>query len=1308
MDFFQISTREIERGPNKGQISVYPDFVVGRSTDLMVRGRAFYAIWDEDKGLWSKDEYDVQRLVDLALRTHSEKFDGPSHVEYMRSFKTNGWSQFRKFLSQISDNAHELDTGLTFSNTEVKKTDYVSRRLSYSLAPGDHSAWDELVDVLYAPEERAKIEWAIGSVIAGDSKKIQKFVVLYGSAGTGKSTIMNIVGKLFDGYTTTFEAKALGSNNGTFATEVFKANPLVAIQHDGDLSKIEDNTRLNSIISHEPMVINEKHKPTYTASVNAFLWMGTNQPVKISDAKSGIIRRLIDIQPTGVKLEPNHYHTLMARIEFELGAIAHHCLTVYRSMGKNYYNTYRPLEMMLQTDFFFNFVEAHYDVFKYQDGVSVAQAYALYKEFCADNEVKPYPRHKMRSELSNYFEEFHDRITIDGATVRSYFKGFTAQPFKTPVTKDAKTFSLVMDQTTSIFNLEMAEQPAQYAKANGTPSKYWDDSPRLIDGVLKEPKSHQVVDTLLQDIDPTKEHYVQPPEQHIVLDFDLTDEEGNKSLERNLEAASSFPPTYGELSKSGEGVHLHYNYDGDVSQLEREFLPGIEIKVFTGNSALRRRLSRCNNVPIATINSGLPLKEKKPVLQADQIKSEKGLRDLIERNLRKEIHPGTKPSIDFIHHILEEAYLSGLAYDVTDMRSRIIAFANNSTNQYMQCLKTAMKIRYKSDTPIEQVDPLKVAVGISQLEMHANKPERRVFYDVEVFPNLFIICWKYEDDPNVVRMINPTAQEVEQLFSLPLVGFNNRRYDNHILYAAYLGYNNEQLYKLSKKIIDGVKGVFFGEAFNISYSDIYDFSSIKKGLKKFQIELGLAHKEMDLDFDTPVDPKDWDRIVEYCVNDVNTTEAVFKSRYQDFVARQILAELSGLSVNDTTAKHTAAIIFGGSRNPQSQFVYTKLAEMFPGYKYEKGVSTYRDEVVGEGGYVYSEPGMYENVALLDVASMHPTSIIELNAFGDAFTPRFRELVDARLAIKAKDYDTAGSLMGGRLKPYLGDSDSGAQGLSDALKIVINIVYGLTSAKFDNAFRDIRNVDNIVAKRGALFMIDLKYYLQEQGVQVIHIKTDSVKIPNITDEIIEKVKNFGDKYGYKFEYNPTKDFYDKLCLVNDAVYIARQDQCISPIWTVVDESKDEAEVNNADEPVGSHKRKWTAVGAQFQHPYIFKTLFSGEQVTFEDLCETKQVSNSVMLLEQIEEPDSPDYRFIGKTGRFVPVREGLGGYDLVRVKDGKRYAVTGTKGYKWVEVDFAKMMLTNSEGVVDMSYFEKLAKEARATIEKFGDFEEFVR
>jgi hypothetical protein len=370
VDFFQIGTKESK----SGIIEVFADFTVGRSKDLMVRGRSFYAIWDEERGLWSTDEYDVQRLVDQELNAYAEKLKADGFmcsVKYLRSFSSNAWNQFRTFLGNISDNSHQLDQNLTFSNTEVTKSDYVSRRLPYPLAPGDITAWDELIGTLYSVEERAKIEWAIGAVVSGDARKIQKFLVLYGPAGTGKSTILNIVQKLFDGYTTTFEAKALGSNSNAFATEVFKHNPLVAIQHDGDLSKIEDNTKLNSIISHEEMTMNEKYKPSYTARVNAFLFMGTNQPVRISDAKSGIIRRLIDVHPTGVKIPINHYNTLMGQIEFELGSIAHHCLEVYRKMGKNYYNSYRPTEMMLQTDVFFNFIEANFDIFKEQNGTTL-------------------------------------------------------------------------------------------------------------------------------------------------------------------------------------------------------------------------------------------------------------------------------------------------------------------------------------------------------------------------------------------------------------------------------------------------------------------------------------------------------------------------------------------------------------------------------------------------------------------------------------------------------------------------------------------------------------------------------------------------------------------------------------------------------------------------------------------------------------------------------------------------------------------------------------------------------------------------
>lgn len=1256
MDFFKIRHKD-----KKGVMQAYPDWIVGKSRDLMVKGGSFYAIWNEHTGMWSTDEFEVQLLVDDKLMEYvKEKEDaGYLYEPLLTGYSSTGsWDSFQHFLRGMPDNSHPIDEKVTFADTVVKKTDFVSRRLPYSLEEGKTDAWDELLGVLYAPKERDKIEWCIGAVFSGDSKWIQKFLVLYGPPATGKSTILNIVEKLFEGYTTSFEAKALASSSGQFAMEVFRTNPLVAIQHDGDLSRVEDNSRLNSITAHDNMTMNIKYQSSYTFRVNAFLFMGTNKPVRITDAKAGTTRRLIDVHPTGARIEPGRYHILMQQVEFELGAIAHKCLERYHAMGRHYYESYMPTKMMMLTDTFYNFIEAHFDILKAQDGIQVKHAWDLYKQYCEETNItKRLQYHEVRDELGSYFREFHERYWADEKEQRSYYMGFKGLPESGPaifVPDSSYTIELGdYDELThdSAFNRLYHEQPAQLAKPSGFPGKKWDR-----------------VTTLLRDIDTTYLHYVQVPEKHIVLDFDLVDEDGEKDIEQNLEAASKLPPTYAELSQSGKGIHLHYIYAGDVSELASVYEIGIEIKTLLGDSSLRRKLTKCNTLDIATISGGLPKKERK-MLELKSIKSEKGLRELIERNLRKDVHPGTKPSVDFIWQILEDAYNSDLSYDVRDMRPKILAFAAKSTNHSSTCIKTVLKMQF---------------VGKSNMvEVSTKEDQPLIFFDVEVYPNLFILCWKTQGSPTVVRMINPTSQDIEPLFKFKLVGFNNRRYDNHIIYARYLGYSLEDLFRLSQKmIVDNNTGVLFGEAYNISYTDIYDFSSKKQGLKKFEIELGIHHMELDLPYDQPVPEGMWGKVEDYCANDVIATEAVFEDRKQDFVARQILAELSGLSVNHTTQQHTARIIFGDNKHPQEAFVYTDLSKQFKGYRFDGKESTYRGETPGEGGYVYSEPGIYSNVTVLDIASMHPASIEQLNLFGP-YTIRYSELKQARLAIKRKDYEGAANLLGGKLAKFLDESQGSAEALSYALKIVINIVYGLTSARFDNAFRDYRNVDNIVAKRGALFMIDLKHEVQKQGFRVVHIKTDSIKIPDATPELIEEIVKYGAKWGYEFELETT---YDKFCLVNDAVYIARE---FVP---------------------GNHEYtdddwKWTAVGAQFQHPYVFKQLFSLKPLVFDDFCETKNVMQGTMYLDMAGNGIIDQMVHVGRTGSFVPVSDRGGA--LWRVKDEKLYAVTGTKGYKWIERETARNRQKTDELHVDMEYFEHLRNEAISAIEQFGSISDFV-
>lgn len=1310
LDFLKISTRT----PKKDLIEIYPSFQILKSSDLMIRGSDFYAIWVESRGLWSTDEQDAIDMIDRALdvyaNEHREQFlsqlpDMKVRVMHIRDAETRMIDSWHRYCQkQMRDSYHMLDEKLIFSNDPSKKEDYASKRLPYPLEPCDTPAYEKLISTLYTAEERHKIEWAIGAIVTGDSKKIQKFMVLYGAAGTGKSTILNIIQKLFEGYYSVFDAKALGSSTAAFALEAFRKNPLVAIQHDGDLSRIEDNTRLNSLVSHELMTVNEKYKSSYENHFKCFLFLGTNRPVRITDGKSGLLRRLIDVTPSGKKLSQEEYKLAVKQVEFELGGIAAHCRDVYLA-NPSAYDDYVPVSMLGASNDFYNFVLDSYYIFQKEDGTSLKASWEMYKTYCDEAKVPyPYSQRVFKEELKNYFWVYKDQMmSEDGTVTRGYFSGFRTDKFEDRMTTlseksvkpDSDNWLDFKEQHSKLDDI-LKDAFAQYAKVDETPSRSWEK-----------------VKTKLSMLNTKRLHYILFPEEekkrHIVIDFDIRDESGNKSLEKNIEAARCWPRTYAELSKSGSGIHLHYIYTGDVSRLSRIFDEGIEVKVFTGNSSLRRKLTRCNDLDISTISSNLPLKGEEKVVNWDGIKSERMLRVMIKKNLNKEYHAFTKPSVDYIYKLLTNAYESGLHYDVTDLRQAVLAFAASSSNQSEYCIRLVTQMPFKSDEASENFDTSEAPI---------------VFYDVEVFPNLFLVNWKLQGkDKQVVRMINPKPSEIEELMQFRLVGFNNRRYDNHILYGRMIGYSNEQLFQLSQRIIGQSPNAFFGEAYNISYTDIYDFAAKKQSLKKWEIELGIHHKELGLPWDQPVPEERWLEVAEYCDNDVIATEAVFDHLAGDWTARQILSNLANMTVNDTTNSLTTRIIFGRERHPK--LVYTDLATgktdppewqkkdiitAFPGYEYKDGKNMFRGDDLGKGGYVYAEPGMYWNVALLDIASLHPNSIRAMNCFGE-YTKNFTDILDARVFIKHGDFESVRHMFGGRLAPYLED-ESTAKDLAQALKIAINSVYGLTSASFDNPFRDIRNKNNIVALRGALFMRTLQDEVKQRGFKVAHIKTDSIKIPNATQEIIDFCMEFATKYGYTFEHEAT---YDRMCLVNDAVYIAKY----------LD---------------GKRAGEWTATGTQFQVPYVFKTLFSREKVRFDDLCETKSVTSALYLDMNEGLPDvsaleserdrlakkepsmsragideeiaaGHNYIFVGKVGRFCPMVDGAGGGWLVReatdpkTGDKKFVSATGAKGFRWMESEMVQELGLDSR--IDMRYYRDLATEAIETIEKYGDFTTFV-
>lgn len=1441
LDFQRIDDSSFIKG--KRRIRIKNSLAKMPPEDIMTKGGKLYAVYNKDKKIWVRDVEAWSFIInstDAELEKCAEahkRLGEDVMVEWMWDSDSGEMDRLLKFLEKhMPTNCfHPLDENVVFANQETEREDYISFKLPYSLDSSDKCpSYDELMSTLYDPENRRKIEWAVGSIFTGDSKHIQKFIVFYGEAGSGKSTVLNIIQRLFGQksgtdlrrYWTTFDAKELGDASKNFALEPFKNNPLIAIQHDGDLSKIEDNTRLNSLVSHEMQEINVKNEKKFPLALHSFIFMGTNTPVKITNAKSGLIRRLIDVHCSGRKVPVKRYKALMDKIyNFELGAIAQHCIDVYKELGENYYDAYIPTEMMAATNDFYDFVEHNYDHYKQENMVTLTEAWKSYQEYCEFANAYKLSYRIFRTELRNYFKTFDISAVIEGKRVRNLYSGFRAERFSSKEGTDDNAGDDNDNSPGDIYpgnNVEWLDFKEQESKFD---KEYWDWAAQYeVDygtGRGDQPERAWIkCKTRVCDIDTKRTHYVHPPENFpiVVVDFDLKDKDGAKCLPLNLEAASRFPKTYAELSKSGGGIHLYYIWTGfPIEELSSLYSEGVEVKTYKGDAAIRRKLTKCNSEDIATLSSGLPRKGVNKTYNWEGIKNEKMLRTMIEKNLNKEYHADTSSSVNYIYNLLNQAYESNIPYNVNDLRQRVLLFASKATNQSSRCINLVanMKFASKEEEEIEEnLEKIGKAIDeVKSISRERSSPEKKIVIDIEIYkpgennPGLFLVCWKILGTDlkpeSVVAMINPKPHEVQELLDqFSLIGFNILEYDCHMLWAASRGDDNEQLYNLSHAMInENRQDVKSWDAKRMVECDVYEYTKAAgqgMSLKKWEIMLsGLSnysdeelkkegynddqiravasfrgattHKEMDIPWNEPAPKEKWDEIVRYCKNDVLATEAVYLFTQNFYKARlfqvSLVHALHGDSISasprDTANTLSKRTIFGANKHPQDEFNYRDLAEPVGSDRYkeylelfgedyqfrvwnEKGRPEYRDYIPGEvlpdgwsilpffpgyvfdrygkhgqksqfmgdyggeGGRTFSLVGMWRNVYDGDIASQYPSSIIAEVLFGKRYTKIFKELVLARIAVKHKDFEKASSYLNGALKPFL--NDESYKDMAQALKIIINSIYGLTSAGFNNEFKDSRNVDNIVAKRGNLFMLVLKDEIEKMGYTVVHIKTDSIKVADADQRVKDFIVKFGREYGYEFE---TEAEFTKFALLNDAAYVGKL--------------KD-----------GS----WSFKADEFKYEIIRKTLFTHKPICFDDYCRTFATKDALYLdlneglmdvaqqekrfkylsgklfkgeipkgfesLDDVEkEMDELDaqireghrLKFVGKVGQFVPVVDGVGGGYLYRVANNKRFAAAGSsiggKKYRWLES--GDVIERGLKDKIDLEYFRMLVDQAKDDI-----------
>ena len=1166
MDFLDVSVKKFTSNNRTVDYEVSPDFIFGDAKDLVVKGSKFYAYWNGS--FWDTKQknlfYDIDSLLWRKARELEDGRPGLRiDVKEIRKASAGKFRLFADFCKACETSDISFNQKVLFADHKMQRRDYATTQLTYSPQEGEAVAFKELIGTLYLPKELDKILWFMGALFTNNMYKIEKFMYLYGSKGSGKGTVLKIFRMLFQEYCGTIDLKLLTSAD-QFATGQIQEVPLL-IDEDTDISHIYNDTPLLKLTSHETISVNKKFKEPYDVRFIGLLITASNQRYKVRNVDSGITRRAIVVNPSGQKVSHTKYNQLMTQIKYELPYIANMAIQRFEELGFDYYDDYFDVDMAEQTDHIFDFMRTN--AIHMQHGITLKQISELYREYLEDMGWKTDGyKATIKREALRYFDTMLKDSHIDGMRVNNYFKGFrwnVAFPEGVVGTTEANDTVIPDDWLefnyhNEVFNKLAAEYPAQLALRNGNPSEKWDN-----------------VVTTLSDIKTSKLHWVKVPLNHIIIDFDLKDDSGNKNLELNVEAAAKFPPTYAELSKSGQGIHLHYIYDGNVNELNNLVDNHIEIKVYKGNASLRRIDKASNNLQPSHISSGLPLKERKDETMYEHVKeityTEKTLRKFVKRQLgmiegKEPSHPNTKPTIDFIAHEIQKAFDMGLEYDLTDLKHDVFLRAIRSTNNKEYCVAVFQKIPWSSIRDDEGVTENKLT-NFTKIY----PKEELVFFDIEVYPNLFVVVWKKYHDDEFTKWINPTPDQIEYLLSFPIVGFNNRRYDNHILYARLLGCNNLELFRQSYRIVNekNAKSGMYAAAYELSYTDIYEYAQKKQSLKRWEVDLGIKHVEMEIPWDQPVPEELIPVVVDYCVNDVDATEKLFDAIYADYVAREILATIAKGSMNATNNQLTAKFIFGDDPRPQDKFNYVNLATIFPGYKYEFGKSYYRGFETGEGGFVYAEPGVYKNIALLDVESMHPNSLVNMNYFGP-YTQRYADLLKVRVLLKHNKSDEVKQMFDGVLAPFL-DNPEFLKPLVTALKIVINSVYGMTSAKFDNKFKH----------------------------PVCHIKTDSVKIPNADEKIIKFVEDFGaqEKYKYRFEHEHT---YKRMALINNAVYIAQLED-----------------------------DKWSPTGAEYANTYLLKRVWTKEELVDKDFFITKQSKGHIYLGDE----------FVGKVGSIYASKTG---------------------------------------------------------------------
>lgn len=432
-----------------------------------------------------------------------------------------------------------------------------------------------------------------------------------------------------------------------------------------------------------------------------------------------------------------------------------------------------------------------------------------------------------------------------------------------------------------------------------------------------------------------------------------------------------------------------------------------------------------------------------------------------------------------------------------------------------------------------------------------------LYYDIEVFSDDCLIVFKnikktiiaeYWLSDNVLTQVRGTAVNLSDLVeSHTLVGYNNHNYDDHILDLILTTGRNAIIKAENDNIINGTRNYpkFDMNTIDCTLEIEGGSNFIPPALKKIEACLSRSIEEspVPFDIDRPLTDDEKRDVQFYCESDVDATIDVYKLRYKTyFEPKHSLIELlpdnspsRRLEYYKTKTSLVPDILLQDCDAPEQWKTYHL------GQKHDLYMSTCPDSVrkmwdtdnpfeesknnvtidefgctlvFGFGGLhgINNDSHEFKNVKLLDVTSMYPSIMINLNVFGSA-TSRYKDIVERRKKIKHSD-------------PVM----------QSALKLAINATSGCLRYGKSKLYNPA--VHRSICYYGQLSLYDLSKRLYNAGYTLINLNTDGVAFTGDGDAWKDIQKEWSDFWDLQLELTEYDYFYQRD--VNNYVAIRETD------------------------------------------------------------------------------------------------------------------------------------------------------------------------